>query len=106
MNLNYSALKKKEVLEVTTGKNLGKIFDLVIETQSGRILKIVVPGKKNGFLSCENVEISYKDIVKIGDDVILVELCRPKKDFCEEEKPRHDKPCDECCCENEFDDER
>ena len=71
MEINYSALKKKEVLNLETGKNLGKINDLIIDAKSGKILKIIVPGKK-GFLSCENEEIKFSDIEKIGDDVILV----------------------------------
>lgn len=89
MNINYSELKKKEVVNVITGKNLGKIIDLVIDTDKGKILKIVVPGKK-GFLSCENEEIDYDCIVKIGDDAILYKPCSPKKESeceCFEFKP-------------------
>ena len=53
MEINYQELKKKDVLNVATGKNLGKINDLIIDAKSGKILKIVVPGKR-GFLSCES----------------------------------------------------
>ncbi len=105
MSITFQDLKKKEVLEVNTGKNLGKINDLIIEKKSGKILKIVVPGKKGGFLSCENQEINYFDVVKIGDDVILVDLCERKK-----EKPPREKnnncpppPCD--FCSDGFEDE-
>ncbi len=91
MSINYSELKKKEVVNVTTGKNLGKIIDLVIERDSGKILKIVVPGKKGGFLNCENEELDFSCIVKIGDDAILYKKCNPKKDDCE---CFEIKPCD------------
>lgn len=90
MFINYSELKKKDVLNVVTGKNLGKIIDLVIEEKSGKILKIIVPGKK-GFLSCENEELDYACITKIGDDVILYKPCTPKKEECD---CFEIKPCD------------
>ena len=82
MFINYSELKKKDVLNVVTGKNLGKINDLVIDEKSGKISKIIVPGKK-GFLPCEHEELDYGCIVKIGDDVILYKPCVPKKEECD-----------------------
>lgn len=98
MEITFNEFKRKDVLDVCSGKNLGKVSDLVIEAGSGRILKIIVPGKKGGFLSCENLEIKYKCITKIGDDAILVDLenCRlnhnEKGHLCEPDcKPKD--PC-------------
>ena len=79
MEINYTDLKKKDVVDISTGKNLGKINDLVIDSDSGEILKIIVPGKKC-FLNCEEFFIDYKCIVKIGDDAILYKKCKPKQD--------------------------
>lgn len=100
--ITFQELKRKDVLEVSSGKNLGKITDLIIEKKSGKIQKIIVPGKRGGFLSCENLEIKYSKIQKIGDDVILVDLsndCKPQKP-CKPEPP-----CAEInnCCDIEFD---
>jgi YlmC/YmxH family sporulation protein len=100
--ITFQELKRKDVLEISSGKNLGKITDLVIEKRSGKIQKIIVPGKRGGFLSCENLEIKYSKIQKIGDDVILVDLssdCVPPKP-CKPEPPcaQTDK-----CCDIEFD---
>ncbi len=100
--ITFQELKRKDVLEVSSGKNLGKITDLIIEKKSGKIQKIIVPGKRGGFLSCENLEIKYSKIQKIGDDVILVDLsndCKPPKP-CKPEPP-----CAEInnCCDIEFD---
>ena len=78
MEINYSDLKKKEVVDISNGKNLGKINDLIIDSESGRILKIIVPGKKC-FLNCEEFFIDYNCIVKIGDDAILYKKCKPKE---------------------------
>ena len=98
MKINYQELKKKDVVEVSTGKNLGKINDLIISKGSGKILKIIVPGRKGIFSSCESLEIDYSKIVKIGDDAILVDT------------KHHDIECDKPiapCCENfsEFNDD-
>ncbi len=79
MEINYNDLKKKVVVDISNGKNLGKINDLVIDGDSGRILKIVVPGKKC-FLNCEEYFIDYDCIVKIGDDAILYKKGKPKVD--------------------------
>lgn len=104
MSITYQELKKKDVLDISSGKNLGKITDLIIEKKSGRILKIIVPGKRSGFLSCENLEIKYSAIQKIGDDVILVNLnddCKPKKPC---KPPSHCSPCEnECSLIEDFD---
>ncbi len=98
MEINYSELKKKEVVDVSNGKNLGKISDLIIDEKSGKILKIVVPGRK-GFLNCEEYFIDYDCIVKIGDDAILYKKCIPKPDC---PPPRCEPDCPPPKCENNF----
>ncbi len=88
MSINYNELKKKEVIDVSSGTNLGKIIDLIIEEKSGRILSLIVQGRKTGFLSCENEELNYDCITRIGDDTILYKKCHPKiiKDDCDLEE--------------------
>ena len=78
MQLKFSELKKKDVLNVETGTNLGKIIDLVIDGTSGKILKIITSGKKLCLLPCDGVELDYCKITKIGEDFILVST-RTKK---------------------------
>ncbi|MBO7215283.1 MAG: YlmC/YmxH family sporulation protein [Clostridia bacterium] len=95
--MSFNELKKKEVLDISTGSNLGKPTDLVFAKKSGKIEKIISSGRKSGFLSCESVEIPFHSVIKIGDDAILVEfLKRPR----EEIKPP---PCCELTCEEKED---
>ncbi len=103
MSISYQELKRKDVLEISSGKNLGKITDVIIEKKSGKILKIVVPGKRGGFLSCENLEIKYSQIQKIGDDVILVDTM--KKQLPPPCKPKPSCSCneDDCSSNENFD---
>lgn len=70
--MKFSELKKKEVFNLSTGENLGKITDICFDEKSGVIEKIIVPGGKCGWLSGKSVEINYCCIEKIGKDAVLV----------------------------------
>ena len=86
METTFCDLKEKEVINVGDGRSLGKITDFVITIPEGRVLGIVVPGKKGFTLFCKGSEL-YIDlchIKKIGDDVILVDLKYAK---CEKKSP-------------------
>ena len=76
MEYNYTELKKKSVVNVMDGKNLGKITDLVLSFPDGRVTGIIVPGKKNSFFSSGELIMGVECIERIGDDAILVKLCR------------------------------
>jgi YlmC/YmxH family sporulation protein len=59
------------------GKRLGQISDLEIDLRHGRVEAIVVPGpgKFLGFFSSGNdFVIPWRNIVKIGKDVVLVRV--------------------------------
>ena len=70
-------LRCKEVVNVTDGRRLGHIVDVVFDLLSARLLGIVVPGEKsfwNVFKNGSQLFIPFSCICKIGDDTILVEL--------------------------------
>ena len=75
--MKVSELRQKEIINVRTGKRLGNIMDLDIDTRSGRIVSVTMPqtGSRFSLLSKpdNDVSISWEQIKKIGDDVILVE---------------------------------
>ncbi len=73
---SFSELAEKQVVNVADGRQLGHTCDMVF-TACGRILGLVVPGKKSffkSFTSSDNIFIPWNNIVKIGGDVILVEM--------------------------------
>lgn len=75
--LRISDLRAREVINVIDGRRLGFIGDLDIDLESGRVRAIVVPGqgKLLGLFGRDNdVYIPWDKIVKIGEDVILVDI--------------------------------
>ena len=75
MNYNYTDLKKKRVVNIMDGRDLGKITDMVISFPDGRVTGIIVPGKKSVFFCGEELIIGVHCIERIGDDAILVRIC-------------------------------
>lgn len=82
MNITFCDLRHKEVINIADGKRLGRIIDLVIACDCGKICGIVVPGENcfSMFKRNEELFIPWQKITKIGDDVILVKLCVQKKE--------------------------
>lgn len=79
MEYNLTDLKKKKVINVADGKDLGKITDMVITYPEGKIKGIIVPGKKSGLFFSGELIINFKCIERIGEDAVLVSLCeRPR----------------------------
>jgi YlmC/YmxH family sporulation protein len=75
--MKISDFQTKDVINIVDGKKLGQISDLELDLRAGRIDSIVVPsqGKFFGlFGSSTDVIIPWKNIVKIGMDVVLVKL--------------------------------
>ncbi len=73
----FCELKMKEVVNICDGKCLGCIDDLCIDTCTGQITAIIIPqcGKFAALLRRgEDLLIPWFKIIKIGDDVILVDL--------------------------------
>lgn len=74
MEISYCELRNKEVVNVLNGKRLGRIIDIIISSRSCRVLGLVVPGCKRFFKTKDDIFIPWKNIQRIGDDVILVQL--------------------------------
>lgn len=77
MESSFLELRCKEVVNIVDGKKLGHIIDIVFELASGQICGLVVPGNKSFWTTFKGggeIFVPYSQIVKIGDDTILVEL--------------------------------
>ncbi|MBP3431246.1 MAG: YlmC/YmxH family sporulation protein [Clostridia bacterium] len=77
MDTSFLELRCKEVVNIVDGRRLGHIVDVVFNLETGCFLGIVVPGEKNFwnvFKSSMELFIPLCQIVKIGEDAVLVEL--------------------------------
>ncbi|MDZ5470713.1 YlmC/YmxH family sporulation protein [Bacillus sp. 31A1R] len=73
--VKISEFQIKDVVNVADGRKLGNIGDIDINLATGKIDSIVISGagKVLGFFGRdEDVVIPWKNILKIGTDVILV----------------------------------
>lgn len=82
MELSFSDLRRKEVVNTQDGTKLGKVCDVALCYPENRWPGIVVPGSKGAFGKKSTLFIDLKHIVKIGEDVILVNVGLP----CERKK--------------------
>ena len=77
MQLSFRELRKKDVINVSDGRCLGRIIDLTLSFPQGILTGITVPGRKScGFRLFDRNDIFIEEnkILKIGGDVILVNL--------------------------------
>ena len=70
---SLNALRNMEVIDILTGTKIGFIKDLKIDCDENKIVSLILPGEiKTWFAKDDEKEVLWKDIVKIGKDVILV----------------------------------
>lgn len=75
-HMRLSDLQSKDVINITDGKKIGNIIDIIIE-QSGNMTSLIVEKSKffvSMFSSSGEIEIKWNQIKKIGEDVILVSM--------------------------------
>ena len=74
METSFSGLHCKEVVNVTDGKRLGRVTDVVFTYPEGRVQGIVAPGGRGFRWGKAELFIDLKCVKKIGVDVVLVEV--------------------------------
>lgn len=74
MEISYTELRSKEVVNVVSGVRMGKIIDMIIDSNGKNVLGVVVPGARRIFRASEDIFIPWCNITKIGVDVILVSI--------------------------------
>lgn len=108
MELTYGELKKRDVVNVSDGSSFGHICDVSLDFPSGKLSSIVVPAKRGGgflgLFSRGKIIIDQRNIIKIGGDVILVNVkcgdtCASSvsiNPLCPPPRPSPCAPCSPC----------
>lgn len=76
MNIRIADLRYREVINVSTGQRLGYISDVEMDSESGRVLAMIVPGPYRFFGLFgrgEDYVLTWESIIKIGEDIILID---------------------------------
>ena len=73
MEINFNKLKEKDVIGLSSGKNIGRIEDIVFNESGDGVKSFLLTKRTKGFSfkKPETLEIFVKDIKLIGEDVIL-----------------------------------
>lgn len=71
--MRLSDLQDKDVVDIKSGVKIGNIVDIKIDN-NGVISSLVIERKRFSklFSTNDEIEVLYKNIVKIGEDVILI----------------------------------
>jgi len=75
--VKVSELRMREVINVMDGKKLGNIIDIDLDMEKGKVIAFMLPGQVRGwsiFSKREEIVVPWEKIVRIGRDVILVEV--------------------------------
>ncbi|MBP3964262.1 MULTISPECIES: YlmC/YmxH family sporulation protein [Paenibacillus] len=75
--MKISDFQTKDVINIVDGRKLGQVSDLELDLRQGRIDSIVVPNYSRFFGlfgGGTDVVIPWRNIVKIGTDVVLVRI--------------------------------
>jgi len=70
--MRLSDLQQKEIINIYNGKRIGVIVDVIVES-TGSIQKLVLEERRGRKFTKEESEILWNQIVKIGDDIILID---------------------------------
>ena len=76
--MSFSEIRRKDVVNITDGRKLGKPIDLILN-DSACVQALVVPSGAGGLFGFirqdrEGCVIDWSRVRRIGDDVILVEV--------------------------------
>ncbi len=78
METSFLELRCKEVINIVDGRRLGHITDIVFSLPNAYILGVIVPGGNQSLWNIlkanDSLFISWQQIIKIGEDSILVEI--------------------------------
>ena len=74
--MKLSELEKKDIIDINSGVKVGNIIDIIIN-ENGVISSLIVDRNTfalNFLMTRGEIEVKFNDIVKIGEDVVLVKI--------------------------------
>jgi len=73
--MKLSELQKKDIIDINSGIKVGNIIDVLVD-EGGKIISLLVDRNFgfNFFSNRGEIEVNYKDIIKIGEDVVLIKI--------------------------------
>ncbi len=77
MQCRIADLRCKEVVNIYDGQRLGFVEDVLVDTRSGSVMAIVVPGPCRVlglFFPGDDYIIHWESILRIGEDLILIDV--------------------------------
>lgn len=77
MQCRIADLRSKEVVNIHDGQRLGYVEDVLVDTASGHVMAIVVPGPcrlLGLFFPADDYVIHWESILRIGKDLILIDV--------------------------------
>ena len=71
--MKLSELQKKDIVNIDTGERIGNIIDVNVR-EDGFITSLIIDRTNFRYIfkNTDEIEITFKEIVKIGEDVILI----------------------------------
>jgi len=70
--MRLSELQQKEIVNIKDGKRVGVIIDVIVD-EKGYIKNLVLEEKRGRKFTREEYSVLWSQIIKIGDDIILVD---------------------------------
>ena len=80
MQCRITELRDKEIINVCDGQRLGFVYDVMLNTESGQIVALIVPGPcriLGLFGRTDDYVIPWECIRRIGQDLSLIEVGGP-----------------------------
>lgn len=73
--MRISDLQSKDIVALEDGKKIGRITDVEMDN-TGNMKALIIQKRRffSFFFNQNEVEIAWKQVKKVGEDVILVEL--------------------------------
>lgn len=99
MMLSTGELREKEIINICDGKRLGFIADIEINLEKGRVDSLIVPTESKFlgiFGKYDEFVIPWKEITKVGIDVVLVNSKNNHEINVDVDKTIEDKEIEEC----------